>query len=135
MPLQASGRAASSTNPATWTSYAKANASKTGVGLGFVMDGSGIACIDLDHCLDGGKIAPWAQEILSSLPATYIEVSPSGTGLHVWGLGTVGRGRKVRRGPVCIEAYDRGRYVTVTGVPWDGAPAKLGDLTPVIVSI
>lgn len=128
MPLQVNGRAASSTDPATWTSYRQAQASEVGAGLGFVMNGTGIACIDLDHCLRGCEIASWAREILAGLPATYVEVSPSGTGLHVWCRGTVGHGRKVRCGAVCVEVYDRGRYVTVTGQRYGDAPSRLAEI-------
>ena len=49
---------------------------------------------------------------------SYAEVSPSGTGVRVWVVGTLAgllpsgkEGR--RRGP--IEVYDGGRYLTVTG--------------------
>ena len=129
MPLQTTGRAASSTDAATWTTYANAKASSVGAGIGFVLNGDGIACIDLDHCIGpDGTLASWAAVILAGLPATYTELSPSGTGLHVWGHASVGRGRKIRRTDgACIELYDRGRYVTVTGKPWGGAPARLAD--------
>ena len=126
MPLQVNGRAASSTNPATWAAHADAKAASPGVGVGFVLNGDGVMCIDLDHCVTDGELAPWAAEILASLPPTYTELSPSGTGLHVWGWGFVGRGRKIRRGDVCVELYDRGRYVTVTGKRWAGSPATAG---------
>src|SRR5690606_42031046 len=53
MPLTCDGKAASSTDPATWCSYRDAVRSRAGAGLGFVLAGEGIACVDLDHCLDG----------------------------------------------------------------------------------
>jgi primase-polymerase (primpol)-like protein len=129
VPLQADGRTASSTDPGTWTGYAAAKAATAGVGMGFVLNGDGIACIDLDHCISDGQLAQWAAEILALLPPTYAEVSPSGTGLHVWCYGTVGKGRKVRRADgACIELYDCGRYMTVTGNRWKDSPAQLADL-------
>ena len=43
-------------------------ASKAGVGVGYVLaEGDGIVCIDLDHCLDDGKLAPWARTIRSAM--------------------------------------------------------------------
>src|SRR5690349_1159463 len=51
VPLTTAGRAASSTDPGTWSSYRQARASKVGVGVGFVLDGDGVVCIDIDHCL------------------------------------------------------------------------------------
>ena len=92
VPRTVAGRAASSTDPATWSTFDQALASSVGDGLGFVLAADGIACIDLDHCLDGGVLAGWAREILDACGPTYVEVSPSGTGLHVFGRGTVGKG-------------------------------------------
>lgn len=125
VPQQVNGRAASSTNPATWTTYAAASSSTHGDGVGFVLNGDGIACVDLDHCLNGRRVEPWAAEILARCPRTYVEVSPSGTGLHVFGLATVGHGW--RRGQV--EAYDRGRYMTVTGKRFSSFPRVLADIS------
>ena len=45
-----------------------------------------IACIDLDHCIEDGKIQPWAQQIIDRFRSTYIEISPSGTGIHIFCL-------------------------------------------------
>jgi primase-polymerase (primpol)-like protein len=114
----------------TWTTYDAA--SKAGhPGIGFVLNGDGIVCIDLDHCLDGGTLADWAQRIIARTPPTYVEVSPSGTGLHIWGRGTVVRGRRTPRG----EVYGTGRYITVTGRPFRDAPPTLADLAGVIDTI
>ncbi|MFE3122349.1 bifunctional DNA primase/polymerase [Streptomyces hydrogenans] len=129
-------RTASSTDPATWRSHQEAAESTVGVGRGFVLaEGDGIVCIDLDHAINNGTLLPWAREVIDQLPPTYIEISPSGTGLHVWGHGTVGRGRRIRRGDRCIELYDRERYITVTGRPWAGAPSTLGDLTETLSNL
>jgi primase-polymerase (primpol)-like protein len=135
LPLVADAgrRAASSTDPETWRSYSAAKRSRAGVGIGFVLSGSDrLVCIDLDHAIADGQVLPWARAILDRCPATYVELSPSGTGLHVWGYGPVGRGRKIRRGEEAIEIYGWGRYITVTGKPLDGAPSKLADLSKVI---
>jgi primase-polymerase (primpol)-like protein len=132
------GRAtvASSTDPKSWCSYLTADRSTAGAGLGFVLTATdGIVCIDLDHALHNGQPLPWAQAILDQLPDTYIEVSPSRAGLHVWGYGEVGRGRRLRCGKGSIEVYDRGRYITVTREPFRGAPSKLADLTAAVDSL
>lgn len=134
-PLTAAGLPASSTDPATWSTYRQAARSQAGVGLGFVLaEGDGIVCIDLDHCLDRGRLADWAQPIVEQAAGTYIEMSPSGTGLHLWGLGTVGRGRRIRRGAVAIEVYGQGRYIAM-GTRYDDAPMKLADLTGLVDSL
>lgn len=113
-PLTLTGRNASSTNPATWATWGQVKASTIGVGPGFVL-GDGIGCIDLDHCLIDGVPTPATQAILDRYPGNYIETSPSGNGLHIWGLMPEQAGtRKVENG-VHIETYSRGRYITITG--------------------
>src|SRR5262249_17868058 len=57
-----------------------------GGGLGFVFTATDpYAGVDLDHCRDPetGEINPWAQQIVHAL-ASYTEVSPSGTGVHLF---------------------------------------------------
>ncbi|MEU6543888.1 DNA primase [Streptomyces sp. NPDC046859] len=136
VPLSARGprrSPASSTDPATWSSYSAAKRSTAGVGIGFVLSPTDrLVCIDLDHALADGVLASWARDIVDRLPQTYIEVSPSGTGLHIWGYGSVGRGRRIRRGESCVEVYDRGRYITVTGEPFEGAASSLADISKVL---
>ncbi len=136
VPLRPDGKGtASSTDPATWSSYAVARRSTVGVGLGYVLAaGDGIVCIDLDHCISGGKLANWAQHILEVVPPTYVEVSASGTGLHIWGRGRVNTGRVVRNGERAVEVYGAGRYIAM-GERHDDAPARLADLSKVILAL
>lgn len=109
-PVRPDGSPASSTDPATWSTLARAERGTAGSGLGFVL-GDGIACLDLDHCLDArGRVAAWAVRILDSVPGAYVEVSPGGDGLHVWGTAPPGKGSR-RSG---VEAYSAGRFITVT---------------------
>ena len=42
-----------------------------------------LAAVDLDHCIDNGKLSPLAEEIVSHFENTYTEISPSGTGLRI----------------------------------------------------
>jgi primase-polymerase (primpol)-like protein len=128
------GAFASSTNRETWRDHATAvsGAQQPGIdGIGFVLDGEGIACIDLDDCLHDGVLDDWAQEIVDRCPRTYIEVSPSGRGLHIFGYATVGKGR--RSGGV--EVYDRGRYICVTGRRFGGFPRRLSDISAVVAAL
>lgn len=117
VPLSAVGGPASSTDPQTWCSYQDAAQSTIGVGVGFVL-GGGIGCIDLDHCITGGKLEPWAAEIVAQHrdSAILIERSRSGEGVHIFTEMDTGRGRVVRDGRN-IETYppDSGRYIAVTG--------------------
>jgi hypothetical protein len=121
------GERASSTDPKTWASYSAAvTASKERGygGIGFVFTPDDDLCgIDLDACidLDTGEIEPWAQEIIEELDS-YTEISPSGTGVHVLVRGTLPEGRS-RKGR--FEAYDRGRYFTVTGRHLSNTPQSI----------
>lgn len=136
VPLTASGSAASSTDSATWCGYETAERSDAGAGLGFVLVAEdGIVCIDLDHCIESGEVAGWAQAIVDACLPTYVEVSPSGTGLHVWGRGSLARGRRIRRPDgVHIEAYSSGRYIAM-GHRHDAAPLVLADLSAVLAEV
>ncbi|MFJ5923865.1 DNA primase [Kitasatospora sp. NPDC092948] len=133
-PLTPSGKPAASTRPRTWSSRRAVRASQAGVGEGFVLAGDGIACIDLDGAIDAdGRLTGWAERIVAAAGATWIEVSPSGRGLHVWGRGNVGHGRRIKLPDGGgIEVYDRGRYITVTGRRWPGSPARLGGIQHLI---
>ncbi|WTW96167.1 bifunctional DNA primase/polymerase [Streptomycetaceae bacterium NBC_01309] len=136
VPLTPSGRAASSTDPETWSSYAEACASRAGAGLGYVLaDGDDIVCVDLDHCLDArGQLAEWAADVLRLLPASFTEVSPSGTGLHVWLRSPSRPGRRVRgAGGFAVEVYAHGRYIAVTGKRWAGTPLVLAEVGPYVL--
>ncbi|ARC55991.1 hypothetical protein AS850_02745 [Frondihabitans sp. 762G35] len=113
-PVTVAGGAASSTDPDTWSSYGQAKASTAGVGLGFVL-GDGIGCIDLDHCLMDGLPDAAAARFLKGFAGHYIEVSPSGDGLHIWGTCDERPGTRRHEGELSVERYSTGRYITVTG--------------------
>nr|WSW58513.1 DNA primase [Streptomyces sp. NBC_00998] len=135
VPLTTAGTAASSTNPRTWSTYKDAAASTAGVGLGFVLsDEDDIVCIDLDHCLNPltGRLAPWAAAIVRDAGTTYVEVSPSGDGLHIWGRADVRQGRRIRRPDgTAVEIYGTGRYIAMTGRRHGNAPSVLADVSGV----
>ena len=133
--MMPSGKYASSTNPDTWSTLDVVAVAKRGAGMGFVLNGDGIVCLDLDHCLVDGQLLPWARPIVEALPDTWIEISPSGDGLHVWGTGDTEVGRNLPVAGGRVEVYSQGRYITVTETPWNGAPMKLADLRPVIRSL
>jgi primase-polymerase (primpol)-like protein len=135
IPLTPTGAHASSTDPTTWSTLPDVLGAKRGAGIGFVLNGDGIVCIDLDHCLEAGELLPWAQPIVDALPTTWIEVSPSGDGLHVWGRGEAGAGRKLPVEGGQVEIYSQDRYITVTETPWRSSPMRLADLRPTIRSL
>ncbi len=114
-PMTVTGFWASSTDPKSWSTYADAKASQHGDGIGFVLNGDGIVCIDLDHCLTDGRLTPVAQMILDATPGAYAEISPSGHGLHIWGRANLDKGYRFELNGQFIEIYPNGRYLTVTG--------------------
>jgi hypothetical protein len=100
---------ASSTDPASWTSFENAIALKNGhagVGIVFTPE-AGIVGIDLDHAKD----SVWANRIVERI-GSYSELSPSGEGIHVYVKAELPAGT---RKCGCIEMYDRARFFTVTG--------------------
>lgn len=130
MPIMLGGLPASSTDPAAWTSFAAVGRCAR---RGFVL-GAGIGCIDLDHCLIDGKPTARAREFLAQLPPTYIEISPSGDGLHVFGLIPEARGRRRVVDGLSVETYSVGRYMTVTGRAFAGSVPALADLSAFIAA-
>jgi len=113
-------RRASSTDLLTWRTFEEAlTAYESGEppydGIGFVFcSADPLTGIDLDGCRDPetGTIAPWAQKIIADASEGYVEISPSGTGVHIIVEGRV-RDGGLRRGPV--EMYSRERFFTITG--------------------
>jgi primase-polymerase (primpol)-like protein len=124
VPLTVDGDFASSTDRDTWTTFADASASTIGAGLGFVL-GDGIGGIDLDHCLVDGKPNKVAASFLETVPGHYIEVSPSGDGLHIFGTAEAALGSRKTIDGLHLERYSTGRYFTVTGNVF-----QHGDLLP-----
>ncbi|MCR8576475.1 bifunctional DNA primase/polymerase [Streptomyces sp. Isolate_219] len=127
-PLQVDGSAAKSDDASTWTTYAEAAASTAGAGLGFVLNGDGIVCVDVDHCIVDGVLSAEAEAFLASLPDTYIEVSPSGDGLHIWGRGMVLTSRKFRNSGMQGEIIGSRKYATVTGRRFRNTPLTLANI-------
>jgi Primase C terminal 1 (PriCT-1) len=143
VPYQVGGRRASSTDPKTWTSFEAATsewrcAPNRYTGLGFVFSSSDPFCgIDLDDALDpAGRPKPWAQGIVERFCDTYMEISPSGTGLKLWARGNVPAnlgGAGVGDGQ--IEIYDHARYFAVTGRAFRGAPLEIEDHAADLLSL
>ena len=105
-------------------------------GVGFVLNGDGVVAVDFDKCrcpafdgidesIAGGldMVLPEVAEQLRQLDA-YTEVSPGKKGIRVILKGTLPVAG-TKRGP--IEAYQSGRYVTITGRPLKGFPLGIED--------
>jgi hypothetical protein len=104
-----------------------------GIGFVFTPDDP-FAGIDLDNCRDTatGEIDPWAEEVLAQFGDTYAEVSPSGTGVKLFGIGALpGPGRHVGN----VELYDSKRYFTVTGHKLPCFPSEVSDCQPALTGL
>ncbi|NWO24079.1 DEAD/DEAH box helicase family protein [Peptostreptococcaceae bacterium oral taxon 081] len=120
LPLMPNGKPAKSNDKTTWNSYEDCIASlnrNIGDGLGFML-GDGYIGIDIDKVSDDimaysmdyhakSMIADFLRGI-----STYVEISPSKTGLHFIGKGEVPGERKRYKN---LEIYDKDRFFTVTG--------------------
>lgn len=121
------GTGASITDPSTWGTLDSAMElaraeGLAGIGFVFSTDDEFVG-VDLDKCRnpESGELEEWAQEIVTRL-ASYTEVSPSGTGVHVIVRGKLPEGGR-RKGP--LEMYDSARFFTVTAERVGDTPANV----------
>jgi hypothetical protein len=110
VPYQAGRARASSTDPGTWASFETIihewrSAPNWYEGPGFVFASRDPFCgIDLDDCLDAQEtVKPWARGIVERFGDTYMEISPSGSGLKIWARGSV-------PGNLPVPAMAKSRY-------------------------
>lgn len=92
-------------------------------GLGLILNGDGLVAVDLDDCLDAaGLKAPGVDELLSRLGGAYVEISPSGNGIHAFGFSSCNShtGINAKLGDLHVEMYCDKRYMTVTGNRLEG---------------
>jgi hypothetical protein len=105
----------------TWRTFSEAlwrptnpeNPPTTYDGIGFVFcSADPYVGVDLDNCRDPevGTVAEWAQKIIDSFADSYVEASPSGTGVHIIFEGTLKDGAKKKKQSTGIEAYGQDRY-------------------------
>ena len=167
VPYRPSGKArAMSNRPSTWGTFETAHATLAaggfdgvGIMLGDLGDGRFLVGKDWDLCRNPitGEIVAWAMPQIERWPS-YIEISPSGTGLKGYGIytGVPMDGRK----EITVEApipegaegsghslpeiglypgYDprgpesKGRYFALTGMHLPGTPLELRDVTAAYV--
>ena len=127
------------TDPTSWGSFDQAKAvfqAKTYAGVGFVLNGDGITGIDIDHCVSDGVVADRAKQIVADLGCGYVELSPSGTGVHGFGFADDIRSVRGRVDGTNVELYGTGRYLTMTGhVITSGPLAPLRGISTLVEQI
>ena len=92
------GRRASVTNPATWSTFSAAVAAydrDTYDGVGYVLTADDpFVGVDIDHCIgDDGQLDPAAAYHVEGLDS-YTEITPSGRGLRIFIKGKLPNGRR-----------------------------------------
>jgi P4 family phage/plasmid primase-like protien len=105
-------------------------------GIGFAPDVYHLI-LDFDHVFHGEKLDPDIAEVLKSLPPTYIEYSPSGTGLHSFYRVDATTYERIKEtegrlqfGPtVAIDLLTAGRYVTITANPYHNSVNRVAPLS------
>lgn len=133
LPVQPSGKAASTSNKETWSDFftiMEAYQNNHFDGVGFVFDGSdNLVGVDLDKGYDPhiGFTNPEHQQIAESIEG-YMEVSPSGTGVKIFTYADLHAGHVDHEKG--LEIYKAGRYFTVTGHHISGAiPTVFQDIS------
>ena len=112
-------------NPAAWldadTAERIASESLAGLHVGFVLTAADpFFFIDLDESLEApGRWSAFALETCARFPGAAMEVSRSGTGIHIFGRAAMMPHRCRRRG-LPIELYTAGRVATLTGTGAQG---------------
>lgn len=90
-------------------------------GVGYILNGTGLVGIDIDDCLGDATVTSDAIEFLQAIRCKYIEVSPSGNGLHGLGMceeifaAKIGKYKTAK-----VEVYASKRYLTITGQLFPG---------------
>jgi len=115
IPLQANGRNASSTDPSHWQTYKDAVKNDPNVGIVFKPDRL-LLGVDMDHVLEGLNIVHEKRQQIAEFiiqSQTYCEISPSGTGLHLY-FEVTEPFDMVSNRKEPFELYTHGRYFTTT---------------------
>jgi len=116
VPYMMNGQMAKSTDPNTWATFDEIKTENKGI----VLHDKKLSCIDIDHCLVNGEIQSPEKETITRFLLklnSYVEVSPSGTGLHCFFETKEPLELKANR-KGAFEIYNSGRYMTFTGIPF-----------------
>lgn len=130
------------TDPTCWTTLEHAQTvlatlDPTRYRLGFLFTPSDpFVFVDLDHCVVDGAWTPVADTIMRGLSGALIELSQSGTGLHIFGkVSGPMPPHGCKNGDLGLELYSSGRFVVLTGSVLAGeAGYDLTGIMPALVA-
>jgi hypothetical protein len=131
------GKVVTAHDPEYWTDAATAEATAAAwgypYGVGFVFtENDPFWFLDIDSCLIDGQWSPLAQQLCGLLSGAAMEVSQSGTGLHLFGVG-IPPAHGCRNQVYGLEFYHSGRFVALTGNAAVGDAGK--DLSAVLPAL
>ncbi len=115
-PINLQGAKVDPHDPANWLSEEEAfrYATALGCGVGFVLTTADpFFCLDIDKCITGGNWSPLAIKLFEMLPGAAMELSVSGTGVHLWGTYWQDLGPRKIKNPG-LELYTDKRFIALT---------------------
>jgi len=115
------------------TAYASMLGDNHGVGFYFT-ESDPFWFLDIDGALEGGQWSAIATDLCQRLPGCYVEISQSGTGLHIFGTGTPPADHANKNVKQHLELYTHSRFVALTGTNaiGDAATYVNGELIRVV---
>lgn len=121
-PCALNGMVSDAHDPSIWTDYntAAATAQRFGsmYGVGFVLTANDpLFCLDIDGAATPAGWSPLSQQLVAALPGCIVEVSYSGTGLHIWGRRQPMPEHGKRNTPLHIELYSSVRFIALGSNP------------------
>jgi hypothetical protein len=128
-PCAPHGYAVTGLDERRWIDFERAAAlgKRHGWGLGVAL-GWGVCGLDLDGCRGAdGTLTEQARRLLRYFP-TYVERSPSGTGVKAYFLAGPAFCRTAKNDAHRVELYAGRRFFALTGAPLEG-PRSLADCT------
>ena len=107
-----------------WLNFKDAKDKKSPLGFVLVEEDK-IVCIDLDRAIIDGKLSPRAEDIVKAFAGTYMEISQSGQGLHIFAKGSLDN--NLNLSAKGIEMYKNNRYIALTGHVGEGKFFPISD--------
>jgi primase-polymerase (primpol)-like protein len=104
-------------------------------GVGFVLtENDPFWCVDIDNCLTTAGWAPHAVQVCQLLSGCAMEISQSGTGIHLFGSGKPPL-HGCKNESLNMEFYHSGRFIALTGINASGqAERDFSAVLPTLVS-
>ena len=106
------GKANDWNHPERWIDFNEAKTMNEPLGFVLVEEDRNI-CIDLDHSIQDGKLTPMAKEVVENFAGTYMELSQSGKGIHIFAYGIIPN--NLNLSSKGLEIYKNKRYIALTG--------------------